>query len=64
MQRITAWVVLSLGLVVLVLGCVGLSEAVRDERGVPLVSRLLVLAVVAVAMVRAALELRDPRKDV
>jgi hypothetical protein len=64
MQRLTAFVVLSLGVVVLVGGFVGLVDAVRERAGMPLPARFVVLGIVAVAMFRAAAKLREAQQDV
>ncbi len=63
MERLTAFVVLSLGVVVLVGGFVGLVDAVRERAGMPLLARFVVLGIVAVAMFRAAAKLREAQQD-
>lgn len=59
MERVTAWVVLGLGTLVLLGGAVGVVRGLRDGDGVVAVlARLLVVLVVVLAMRRAARKVR------
>lgn len=59
MERVTAWVVLGLGTLVLLGGAVGVVRGLRDGDGVGAVlARLLVVLVVVLAMRRAARKVR------